>query len=79
MTIKNTHNMKDNQTFIISYTKLNGEKVELERLNLFLANVENIFQKLDINFLLILMLTNPITWVEINTEVLEIIGRLNNG
>ena len=28
MTIKNTHNMKDGQTFIIKYTKLDGEKVE---------------------------------------------------
>ena len=27
MTIKNTHNMKDNQTFIITYTKKNGEQV----------------------------------------------------
>ena len=27
MTIKNTHNMKDNQTFIITYTKKDGEKV----------------------------------------------------
>ena len=28
MTIKNTHNMEDGQTFIIKYTKLNGEEVE---------------------------------------------------
>ena len=28
MTIKNIYNMKDNQTFIISYTKKNGEEVE---------------------------------------------------
>jgi len=28
MTIKNTHNMKDGQTFIIKYTKKNGEEVE---------------------------------------------------
>ena len=27
MTIKNTHNMKDGETFIITYTKLNGEEV----------------------------------------------------
>jgi len=27
MTIKNIYNMKDNQTFIISYTKKNGEEV----------------------------------------------------
>ena len=27
MTIKNTHNMKDGQSFIIKYTKLNGEEV----------------------------------------------------
>ena len=27
MTIKNTYNMKDNQTFIITYTKKNGEQV----------------------------------------------------
>ena len=27
MTIKNTHNMKDGQTFIIKYTKLDGEEV----------------------------------------------------
>jgi len=27
MTIKNTHNMKDNETFIITYTKKNGEEV----------------------------------------------------
>ena len=27
MTIKNIYNMKDNQTFIIKYTKLNGEEV----------------------------------------------------
>jgi len=27
MTIKNIYNMKDNQTFIISYTKKNGEQV----------------------------------------------------
>jgi len=77
MTIKNTHNMKDGQTFIIKYTKKMAKKLK-EMRNLFLANVENIFQKLAINFLHILMLTNPITRVEINTEVLEIVGRLNN-
>ena len=27
MTIKNTHNMEDGQTFIITYTKKDGEKV----------------------------------------------------
>ena len=27
MTIKNTHNMKDGQTFIITYTKKDGETV----------------------------------------------------
>jgi len=27
MTIKNTHNMKDGQTFIITYTKKDGEEV----------------------------------------------------
>jgi hypothetical protein len=27
MTIKNTYDMKDNQTFIITYTKKNGEEV----------------------------------------------------
>ena len=27
MTIKNTHNMKDGETFIITYTKKDGEKV----------------------------------------------------
>ena len=27
MTIKNTHNMKDGQTFTITYTKLDGEVV----------------------------------------------------
>ena len=27
MTIKNIYNMEDNQTFIISYTKKNGEEV----------------------------------------------------
>ena len=27
MTIKNIYNMKDNQTFIFKYTKLNGEEV----------------------------------------------------
>ena len=27
MTIKNTHNMEDGQTFIITYTKKNGEQI----------------------------------------------------
>ena len=46
--------MKDGQTFIIKYTKKDGEEVK-EMVNLFLVNVESIFLKLEINFLHILM------------------------
>jgi len=49
MTIKNTHNMEDGQTFKIKYTKLDGEKLK-EMLSLFLANVVSIFLKQEINF-----------------------------
>ena len=76
--INNKYNMKDNETFIITYTK-KMEKKLLEMVNSFLVNVESGFLKLEINFLLILMLTNLTTWVEINIEWLKIIGRLNNG
>jgi hypothetical protein len=44
--------MKDNQTFIISYTKKNGEQ---EMRNLLTANVVNGFLNLVKNFLPILM------------------------
>ena len=43
------------------------------------VNVESGFQKLEINFLHTLTLINLAQWVEIDTEVLGIIGRLNNG
>jgi len=55
------------------------EKKLPEMVNSLLVNVESGFLKLETNFLHILMLTNPTTWVEINTEWQKIIGRSNNG
>ena len=54
------------------------EKKLQEMRSSLMVNVVNGFQNLEINFLLILMLTKVITWVAINTEWLKINGRLNN-
>ena len=54
------------------------EKKSQEMRSSLMVNVVNGFQNLEINFLLILMLTKVIIWAEINIDQLEINGRLNN-
>ena len=78
MTINNKYNMKDGQTFIISYTKKDGEKVTRNG-KFILGKCGEWVSKAGNKLLHILMQIKAIIWVEINTVWLKIIGRSNNG
>ena len=75
--IKNIYDMKDNQTFIISYTKKNGEEVT-RNAKFIDGKCGQWISKLGEKLLHTLMQINQTLWVEINTEWRKIIGRSNN-